>query len=151
MPPLPKLQFPNPQTLDTKPPILNPNPQTPLTMGWLRLVGSLKLQVSVAKELYKRDDILQKKPMILRSLLIVAIPYEHMPPLPKLQFPNPEHPTPSPPYSILSPQPQNPRTRFSTACFVFLSSCVAFAPCVVSRGRGVIRLILLYLRGVIHL
>ena len=31
-----------------------------LTMGWLRLVGSFKLQVSFAKEPYKRDDILQK-------------------------------------------------------------------------------------------
>jgi len=44
-------------------------------MGWLRLVGSLKLQVSFAKESYKRDDILQKRPIILRSLLIVATPY----------------------------------------------------------------------------
>jgi len=43
-------------------------------MGWLRLVGSLKLQVSFAKEPYKRDDILQKRPIILRSLLIVATP-----------------------------------------------------------------------------
>jgi len=33
-------------------------------MGWLRLVGSLKLQVSFAKEPYKRDDILQKRPII---------------------------------------------------------------------------------------
>ena len=30
-------------------------------MGWLRLVGSLKLQVSFAKEPYKKDNILQKK------------------------------------------------------------------------------------------
>jgi len=45
------------------------------TMGWLRLVGSLKLEVSFAKEAYKRDDILQKRPMILRSLLIVATPH----------------------------------------------------------------------------
>jgi len=30
-------------------------------MGWLRLVGSLKLMVSFAKEPYKRDDILQKR------------------------------------------------------------------------------------------
>jgi len=44
-------------------------------MGWLRLVGSLKLQVSFAKEAYKRDDILQKRPIILRRLLIVATPY----------------------------------------------------------------------------
>jgi len=44
-------------------------------MGWLRLVGSIQLQVSFAKEPYKRDDILQKRPIILRSLLIVATPY----------------------------------------------------------------------------
>jgi len=31
-------------------------------MGWLRLVGSLKLQVSFAKEPYKRDVIVQKRP-----------------------------------------------------------------------------------------
>ena len=44
-------------------------------MGWLRLVGSLKLHVSFAKEPYKRDYILQKRPVILRRLLIVATPY----------------------------------------------------------------------------
>ena len=44
-------------------------------MRWLRLVCSLKLQVSFAKEPYKRDYIPQKKPLILRSLLIVATPY----------------------------------------------------------------------------
>jgi len=44
-------------------------------MGWLLVVGSLKLQVSFAKEPYERDDILQKRPVILRSLLIVATPY----------------------------------------------------------------------------
>ena len=44
-------------------------------MGWLWLVGSSKQQVSFAKETYKRDDILQKRPMILRSLLTVATPY----------------------------------------------------------------------------
>ena len=43
-------------------------------MGWLRLVGSLKWQVSFAKEPYKRDYILQKRPIILRSLLVVATP-----------------------------------------------------------------------------
>ena len=46
-----------------------------LMMGWLRLVGSSKLQVSFAKVPYKRDDILHKRRMILRSLLIVATPY----------------------------------------------------------------------------
>jgi len=48
-----------------------------LSMGWLRLVGSFKLQVSFAKEPYKRDCILQKRPIILRSLLIVATPYHN--------------------------------------------------------------------------
>jgi len=41
-------------------------------MGWLRLVGSSKLLVSFAKEPYKRDYILQKRPIISRSLPIVA-------------------------------------------------------------------------------
>jgi len=35
----------------------------------------LKSLVSFAKEPYKRDDILQKGPVILRSLPIVATPY----------------------------------------------------------------------------
>ena len=33
-------------------------------MGWLRVVGSLKSWVSFAKEPYKRDNILQKRPII---------------------------------------------------------------------------------------
>jgi len=36
-------------------------------MGWLRLVGSFKLQVSFAKEPYKRDDILQKRPIYFKE------------------------------------------------------------------------------------
>ena len=40
------------------------------------LVGSIKLQVSFAKEPYKRDDILRKRPIILSILLTVATPYE---------------------------------------------------------------------------
>ena len=48
-----------------------------ITMGWLRLVGSSKKQVSFAKEPYTRDAILQKRPIILRSLLIVATPHVH--------------------------------------------------------------------------
>ena len=43
-------------------------------VGWLLLVGSIKLQVSFAKVPCKRDGILQKRPIILRSLLIVARP-----------------------------------------------------------------------------
>ena len=49
-----------------------------LDMGWLRLVGCLKSYVSFAKEPYKRDYILQKRPIILRRLLIVATPYSHI-------------------------------------------------------------------------
>ena len=44
-------------------------------MGWLWLVGSIKLYVSFAKETYKRADILQKRPIILSILLTVATPY----------------------------------------------------------------------------
>jgi len=40
-----------------------------VSMRWLQLVGSLKLKVSFAKEPYKRDYILQKRPIVLRSLL----------------------------------------------------------------------------------
>jgi len=47
-------------------------------MGWLHVAGSSKLQVSFAKEPYERDGILQKRPIILRGLLIVATPYEHI-------------------------------------------------------------------------
>ena len=46
---------------------------TELTMGWLRLVGSIKLHVSFAQEPYKREDILQKRPIIL-SILSILIP-----------------------------------------------------------------------------
>ena len=44
-------------------------------MGWLRLVSSLKFQVSFAKEPYTREDILQKRPVSWRSLLMVATTY----------------------------------------------------------------------------
>ena len=44
-------------------------------MGWLRLAGSLKLWVSFAKWPYKRDDILHKRSITLRSLLIAATSY----------------------------------------------------------------------------
>ena len=33
-------------------------------MGWLRFVGSFKLQVSFTKEPYKRDNIVQKRPTL---------------------------------------------------------------------------------------
>ena len=45
------------------------------TMGWLRLVGSLKWQVSFAEYSLFYRALLQKRPTILRSLLIVATPY----------------------------------------------------------------------------
>ena len=44
-------------------------------MGWLRLVGSLKLQVSFAEYRLFYRALLQKRPVILRSLLIEATPY----------------------------------------------------------------------------
>ena len=34
------------------------------SMEWLRLVGSIRVQVSFAKEPYKRDAILEKRPTI---------------------------------------------------------------------------------------
>ena len=44
-------------------------------MGWLRLVGSLKLQVSFAEYRLFHRALLQKRPIILRSLIPVATPY----------------------------------------------------------------------------
>ena len=61
--------------------VLDPSPpplvaalcmRSKLTRGWLRLVGSIKLHVSCAKEPYKRDAILPKRPIILSILLTVA-------------------------------------------------------------------------------
>jgi len=43
-------------------------------MGWLRLVESIKLLVSFAEYSLFYRALLQKRPMILRSLLIVATP-----------------------------------------------------------------------------
>jgi len=45
------------------------------TMGWLWLVGSWKLQVTFAEYRFLYRALLQKRPIILRSLLIVATPY----------------------------------------------------------------------------
>ena len=45
-----------------------------LGMGWLRLVGSLKLQVSFAENSLFYRALLQKRPIILRSLLTKAAP-----------------------------------------------------------------------------
>jgi len=47
-------------------------------MGWPRIVGALKSQVSFAKEPYKRDYILQKRPISFRSLPIVAVRYHEL-------------------------------------------------------------------------
>jgi len=44
-------------------------------MGWLRLVGSLKIYVSFAEYSLFYRALLQKRPIILRSLLIVVTPY----------------------------------------------------------------------------
>ena len=45
------------------------------TMGWLRLVGSLKLEVSFAEYRLFHRALLQKRLIILRSLLHVATPH----------------------------------------------------------------------------
>ena len=44
-------------------------------MGWLRLVGPIKLQVSFAEYHLFYRAFLQKRPIILRSLLHVATPH----------------------------------------------------------------------------
>ena len=46
-------------------------------MGWLRLVGSIELSVSFAEYRLFYRALLQKRRIILRSLLIEATPYEH--------------------------------------------------------------------------
>ena len=43
-------------------------------MGWLQLVGSLKLPVSFAEYSLFYRALLQKRPIILRSLLLEATP-----------------------------------------------------------------------------
>ena len=43
-------------------------------MGWLRLVGSIQLYVSFAKEPYNRDNILQKRPITLSMLVTKGSP-----------------------------------------------------------------------------
>jgi len=58
--------------------IYKPNCDPHIYMGWLWLVGSFKLKVSFAKEPYERDYILQKRPIFLRTLLIIATPYTKM-------------------------------------------------------------------------
>jgi len=50
-------------------------------MGWLRVVGSLKSQVSFAEYSLFYRALLQRRPVILRSLLIVATPYLECTPL----------------------------------------------------------------------
>jgi len=47
-------------------------------MGWLRPVSSLKLQVSFAEYRLFYRALLQKRPVILRSSLIVATQYTYI-------------------------------------------------------------------------
>jgi len=54
------------------------HPALYVDMGWLWLIGSLKLKVSFAKQPYKKNDILQKRLIIVRSLLIVATPFMYI-------------------------------------------------------------------------
>jgi len=50
----------------------------PSAMGWLRSVGSFKLHISFAEYRLFYRALLQKRPMILRSLQIEATPYQNM-------------------------------------------------------------------------
>ena len=52
-------------------------------MGWLRLVGSLKLQVSFAEYHLFYRALLQKRPILWRSLPIVGTPYHVAAPEPR--------------------------------------------------------------------
>ena len=47
-------------------------------MGWLRLVGCLKIQVSLQNTGLFCRALLQKRPIFLSILLIVATPYEYV-------------------------------------------------------------------------
>jgi len=49
--------------------------RTHMHMGWPRLVGSIKLQVSFAEYSLSYRSLLHKRPIILRSILTVATPY----------------------------------------------------------------------------
>jgi len=53
-------------------------PNTYKCMGWLRFVGSMKLQVSFAKYSLFDRALLQKRPVILSILLTKATPYVDM-------------------------------------------------------------------------
>ena len=58
-------------------------------MGWLRLVGSLKLQVSFAEYILCYRAFSQKRPAILRSLLIVAMRFNQVSVESRAHAPNP--------------------------------------------------------------
>ena len=64
---------PTPQTPNPKPETLNPKHY--LCMGWLRLVGCLKIYVSLQNIGLFCRALLQKRPIFLSILLIVATPY----------------------------------------------------------------------------
>ena len=51
--------------------------QKDMTMGWLRSVGSITLQVSFAEYCLFYRSLLQKRPIILSILLTVATPQEY--------------------------------------------------------------------------
>ena len=67
-------------------------------IGWQQLVGSLKSQVSFAEYRLFYRALLQKRPLILRSLLIVATP-QHLTARPALNAAHEMHPI----YQHISP------------------------------------------------
>jgi len=54
-------------------------PEIVPAIGWLRLIGSLKLGFSFAEYHLFSRALLQKRPIIIKSLLIVATPYDRTP------------------------------------------------------------------------
>ena len=61
-----------------KRPIISSITDMRCSMGWLRFVGSIKLQVSFAEYRLFYRALLQKRPVILSILLTEATPYPHM-------------------------------------------------------------------------
>jgi len=62
-----------------KPPTVCVHEKLKAHLEWLQLVGSLKLQVCFAEYRLFYRALLQKRPIILRSLLIVATPQQDLP------------------------------------------------------------------------
>jgi len=104
-------------------------------MGKLRLGGSIKSEVSFAKEPHQRDNVLQKRPIILSILLTLATPYVDgcvdavveaggvvaLLAINTLRY---QHPSPSTPFAINTLRYQHPSP--STPCHQYPRLCLSF-------------------------